>query len=133
MAGAHGGARYGGRVRVLVSLRRRGYLVGDTITSAGRAALTPPIREADVEAYLVKQVRARGGDALKFTSPGRRHVPDRLVTAPSGGVVLVEVKAPGQKPRVAQVREHMRLRAAGFVVVVVDSFDAVDATVKRFL
>ena len=79
------------------------------------------IRESLIESNLVKQVKAAGGTAYKFTSPGRRSVPDRLVLLPGGRAVFVECKAPGETPRPDQVREHNRLRALGFSVVVLDS------------
>ncbi|OMQ26876.1 VRR-NUC domain-containing protein [Serratia oryzae] len=79
------------------------------------------IRESVIEANLVKQVKAAGGTAYKFTSPGRRGVPDRLVLLPGGRAVFVECKAPGETPRPDQLREHNRLRALGFAVVVLDS------------
>ncbi|MEX3002722.1 VRR-NUC domain-containing protein [Serratia sp. JSRIV002] len=81
------------------------------------------IRESTVENNLVKKVKAAGGTAYKFTSPGRKAVPDRLVLLPGGRVVFVECKAPGELPRADQVREHNRLRALGFKVVVLDSKD----------
>lgn len=77
--------------------------------------------ERDVEAYLVEKVRMAGGIAFKFTSPARRAVPDRLVLLPGGRVVFVECKRPGEKPTPAQSREHERIRALGFDVVVRDS------------
>ncbi|ALX97281.1 nuclease [Serratia fonticola] len=80
-------------------------------------------RESTVENNLVKKVKAAGGTAYKFTSPGRKAVPDRLVLLPGGRVVFVECKAPGELPRADQVREHKRLRALGFKVVVLDSKD----------
>lgn len=81
------------------------------------------IRESTVENNLVKKVKAAGGTAYKFTSPGRKAVPDRLVLLPGGRVVFVECKAPGELPRADQVREHNRLRALGLKVVVLDSKD----------
>jgi hypothetical protein len=81
------------------------------------------IRESTVENNLVKKVKAAGGTAYKFTSPGRKAVPDRLVLLPGGRVVFVECKAPGELPRADQMREHNRLRALGFKVVVLDSKD----------
>ncbi|BEO04319.1 VRR-NUC domain-containing protein [Serratia marcescens] len=79
------------------------------------------LRESPIERHQVAQVKAAGGTAYKFTSPGRRSVPDRLVLLPGGRAVFVECKAPGEKPRPDQLREHNRLRALGFEVVVVDS------------
>lgn len=94
--------------------------------------------ETDVEDYLVKRVAACGGVAEKFSSPNRRNVPDRIVSWPPrlhqtmhgilrlAECVFVECKAPGEKPRTGQQRDHARRRAMGFRVYVVDTFDAVD-------
>jgi hypothetical protein len=77
--------------------------------------------ERDVEAWLVAEVKRRGGIAYKFTSPQRRSVPDRLVLLPGGEVFFVECKSPKKKPTEAQVREHERIGALGFRVFVMDS------------
>lgn len=79
------------------------------------------IREDVIEKHLVNEVKNAGGIAYKFVSPGRRGVPDRIVVLPNGRVVFVECKAPGEKPRPDQLREHERLRAMGQTVVVLDS------------
>ncbi|CDL85380.1 VRR-NUC domain-containing protein [Xenorhabdus szentirmaii] len=79
------------------------------------------IREDVIEKHLVNEVKKAGGIAYKFVSPGRRGVPDRIVVLPNGRVVFVECKAPGEKPRPDQLREHERLRALGQTVVVLDS------------
>ena len=54
--------------------------------------------EKAVEAALVRRVKVLGGLCEKFVSPGRRSVPDRLVTLPGGRIIFVEIKAPGGKP-----------------------------------
>ncbi|CDG88421.1 VRR-NUC domain-containing protein [Xenorhabdus bovienii] len=81
------------------------------------------IRESVIEDHLVKEIKKAGGIAYKFVSPGRRSVPDRICVLPGGRVVFVECKAPGEKPRPDQLREHERLRALGCEVVVLDSKD----------
>ncbi|MBU4684719.1 VRR-NUC domain-containing protein [Cedecea davisae] len=78
-------------------------------------------RESLIEKHLVAEVKKAGGVAFKFVSPGRRSVPDRIVLLPGGRLVFVECKAPGKPPRDDQLREHERLRALGFTVVVLDS------------
>jgi hypothetical protein len=78
-------------------------------------------RESLIEKHLVAEVKKAGGVAFKFVSPGRRSVPDRIVLLPGGRLVFVECKAPGKPPRADQLREHERLRALGFTVVVLDS------------
>ena len=81
--------------------------------------------EKHIEAYLVKRVKAMGGIAYKFVSPGRRGVPDRIVVMPNGVTVYVELKAPGEKPEPHQEREHQRLRDRGHKVYVIDSLEGV--------
>lgn len=83
--------------------------------------------EKDVESALVRRVKALGGMCEKFTSPGRRSVPDRIVTLPNGKVIFVEVKAPGKKPSELQERDHQRRRALGCDVRVIDTMEAANA------
>ncbi|MDE1477591.1 VRR-NUC domain-containing protein [Xenorhabdus bovienii] len=84
------------------------------------------IRESVIENHLVKEIKKAGGIAYKFVSPGRRSVPDRICILPGGRVVFVECKAPGEKPRPDQLREHEKLRALGCEVVVLDSKNVED-------
>lgn len=81
--------------------------------------------EAAVEDYLGKRARAAGGEVRKVTWLGRRGAPDRLVLLPDRHP-LVELKRPRKKAEAHQLREHARLRKAGFEVYVLDSIEAVD-------
>jgi len=81
--------------------------------------------ERDIEAYLVRGAHAKGGEVRKVKWLGRRGAPDRLIMLP-GRTVWVELKAPGQKCRPHQLREHERMRRMGQRVLVVDSLDSVD-------
>jgi hypothetical protein len=90
-----------------------------------------PMRERDIEAYLREQVKALGGWAPKWTSPGNSGVPDRLVILPGGRIAMVELKAPGGKPSPLQLVQHKRLRALGCDVRVVDSKEQVDALLRE--
>ena len=83
--------------------------------------------ERDIERAFVARVRALGGMADKFTSPGKRSVPDRLVTLPGGRVLFVELKAPGKKPTTGQLKDHARRRTLGCDVRVIDTLEAVRA------
>lgn len=91
------------------------------------------MRESAIEAYLVHEVAKRGGIAEKFTSPGRRHVPDRLVQWPGGVVHFIETKAPGRKTSRGQARDHARRRAMGFRVCVLDTKDRVDQYLRYLI
>ena len=83
--------------------------------------------ERDVENALVRQVKRLGGKCEKFTSPGRRSVPDRLVSLPGGRICFVELKAPGKKPTAKQLKDHDERRALGFDVYVIDNKDEANA------
>jgi hypothetical protein len=83
--------------------------------------------EKDIENALVRRVKTLGGTCEKFTSPGRKYVPDRIVTLPGGRVVFVELKAPGKKPTELQGRDHARRRALGCDVRIIDSKDDANA------
>ncbi len=106
--------------------------------------------ERDVEEYLVKRVKALGGEVRKVKWIGRNGAPDRVVmlpmfdTPPVGDddpfahvigplTIWVELKAPGlaamfpHTPHERQQhREHERMRAMGQRVVVLDSFAGID-------
>lgn len=62
------------------------------------------VSERDVEQYLKKQIKIRGGRSWKWTSPGVRGVPDQILTLPNGLVVFVEVKDDTGKLRPDQQR-----------------------------
>lgn len=48
--------------------------------------------EKHVEAYLKKRVQERDGLCLKFVSPGRRGVADRIIISKLGFTYYVELK-----------------------------------------
>lgn len=83
--------------------------------------------ERKIERALVYRVKELGGTCEKFVSPGRRSVPDRIVTLPGGKIIFVELKAPGNKPTELQLRDHARRRALGCDVRVIDNMDDANA------
>jgi len=83
--------------------------------------------ERDVEKALCKRVKELGGMCEKFTSPGRRSVPDRLVTLPGGCIIFVELKAPCKPATDLQQRDHNRRRTLGCDVRVIDTVEAANA------
>jgi len=89
------------------------------------------VRERDIEAYLRDKVKARGGIAYKFESPGNDGVPDRLVLLPGGRVCFVEMKAPGKKPKRLQELQMSRIRSLGNDVRVIDSKAGVDEFIRE--
>ena len=87
--------------------------------------------EKQVELKLVTETRKEGGLAVKFVSPGYAGMPDRLVLLPGGKLAFVEVKAPGKKPRVLQVKRHEKLRELGFQVFVLDSLEDIPGLLQQ--
>lgn len=83
------------------------------------------MRESTIENYLVERVKAMGGECRKLRWIGRNGAPDRIVML-NGQVIFIELKAPGEKCRPRQIREHERMRRMGQRVEVVDSFEGVD-------
>lgn len=90
------------------------------------------MRERDIEHYLVKRVKAMGGECRKVQWVGRNSAPDRLLMLPRSetaiwsNTIWVELKATGVKPGPGQLREHQRMRAMGQRVEVIDSLEAVE-------
>ena len=84
------------------------------------------MKETEIEKKLVKSVKAKGGIAPKFVSPGYAGMPDRLVLLPGGVFAFAELKAPGMKPRPLQVARHRMLRSLGFKVYVIDGTEQIE-------
>lgn len=89
------------------------------------------MRERDIEKYLVARVKDLGGEVRKLKWIGRAHAPDRFIAL--NGAHLVELKAPGEKLRPGQLREHNKLRLQDVSVHVVDSQAGVDMLLSRIL
>lgn len=104
------------------------------------------LKERDIERYLCRRVKEKGGEVRKVQWLGRDGAPDRVVmwagrvpTVVDGQVVerpqtiWVEVKNPetiktfpANEHERKQFREHQRMRALGQCVVVVGTFEQVD-------
>lgn len=100
-----------------------------------------PLRESDIEKYLVQRVKDLGGECRKVKWIGRPGAPDRIVMLPGvrsqvlseyrpNRTIWVELKAPGAKPEPHQLREHERMRKMGQWVEVVDSYERVEDILK---
>ena len=92
--------------------------------------------EKQIEQKLVDAIKAQGGVAAKWVSPGWGGVPDRIVLLPGknrqhGCVGFVEVKAPGKKPRALQLRRHVQLRTLGFPVFVMDDPEQIPVIIRK--
>ena len=89
------------------------------------------MREKTIETKLVQAVRAKGGLAPKFTSPGFDGVSDRLVLLPGGKVAFIELKAPGKTLRPLQVRRKRQLEALGFSVYCIDRPEQIETVLQE--
>ena len=83
------------------------------------------MREKTIERRLVQEVKRRGGICPKWVSPGFDGVPDRLVFLTGKHFGLVEVKAPGEKPRALQVSRHRLLEKLGFHTYILDGIEQI--------
>ena len=76
--------------------------------------------EAKLEKRLKSRVEALGGKCYKWTAPGLRGLPDRIVLLPLGQIYFVETKWGNNKtPSPAQKYIHKILTSLGFTVVVI--------------
>ena len=89
------------------------------------------MRESTIEKRLKRGIEALGGLCEKFTSPGRRSVPDRLVSFPGGRIVFVELKAPKKEPTALQAKDHARRRALGFDVRAINTVEKADELLEE--
>ncbi len=83
------------------------------------------MREKQIEQKLVGEVKRRGGICPKWVSPGFDGVPDRLVFLPGKHFGMVEVKAPGEKPRPLQESRHRLLEKLGFHTYILDGTEQI--------
>jgi len=91
------------------------------------------VREKVIEQKLVRAVKAMGGIAPKFTSPGFDGMPDRLVLLPKGRIAFVEVKRHLEKTRPLQEARHGVLRRLGFKVYVLDDGEQIGGILREIL
>lgn len=97
--------------------------------------------EGDLRKKLKTRVEAYGGEIRAVSWLGRRNAPDVLCLFPESALYaddivslggrhlhpFVETKAPGGEPSAAQAREHVRMRNAGCVVLVISTEAQLDA------
>ncbi|WP_299313759.1 hypothetical protein [uncultured Halomonas sp.] len=89
------------------------------------------MREDVIESHLKRKAESvLGAIVYKFTAPGRRSVPDRLLLwdDPRGRPMscFVECKAPGKKPTAKQEREMLRIASRGHWVTWVSTKEEVE-------
>jgi Holliday junction resolvase len=88
--------------------------------------MKPKESEKTLEARLVREIEARGGMALKYTSQFHRGIPDRIVLLPYGLIYFVELKSTGKKPTKLQTHALRQLFDLGFPGYVIDNTEGLD-------
>ena len=89
------------------------------------------MNEKYIEQKLRLAVKAAGGLALKFVSPGFNGVPDRILLMPDGHIVFAELKAPGKKMRPIQERRKRQLESLGCNVYLIDSLEQIGGMIDE--
>ena len=85
--------------------------------------------EKQIEKRLTEMVKERGGLCLKFTAPGMRGAPDRIVITPEGRVIFVELKTVSGRLSKIQERVIRKLRECNADVRTLKGLN----DVKRFI
>jgi len=81
------------------------------------------VRESYIEKRVCAYAVLLGWVHYKFSSPGNRGVPDRILLR-KGRIIFIEFKATGKKPTKLQYYIHKIIRKLGFKVYVVDDIEA---------
>ena len=93
--------------------------------------MKPKESEKTLEARLVREIEARGGMALKYTSQFHRGIPDRICMLPYGHIYFAEMKSTGQKPTKLQEHAIKEIIALGFDCYVIDSTETLERLFAR--
>ena len=88
--------------------------------------MKPKESEKTLEARLVREIEARGGMALKYTSQYHRGIPDRICLLPGGVTIFVELKSTGQKPTKLQQHAIAKLSGLGFWCAVISRTETLE-------
>ena len=81
------------------------------------------MKESEIENQVCKYASKAGWYVRKFSSPGHRGVPDRVLLSPTGLIIFIEFKAPSKKPSALQVDEIAQIRKRGGIVYIVDNVE----------
>ncbi len=87
-------------------------------------------KEINYETKFVNLCAKEGWLCEKFIVPGKRGVPDRIITADRGYICFVEMKTPGGRLHPLQKLDHQERRKRGAHVYVVASMDEALQTIE---
>ena len=88
--------------------------------------MKPKESEKTLEARLVREIEARGGMALKYTSQFHRGIPDRICLLPGSLTIFVELKSTCKKPTKLQRHAMKQLTELGYIVGLIDTTDKLE-------
>ena len=88
-------------------------------------------KEINYETKFVNLCAKEGWLCEKFIVPGKRGVPDRLITADRGYICFVEMKKPGGRLSPLQLLDHIRRSKLGADVYVISSMEEMEKTIKE--
>ena len=88
------------------------------------------ILEKNIEKKVCDYAKKNGVLQFKFTSPGRRGVPDRIFMI-NGKVFFIEFKATGETPSIEQLAVHRIITHHGIKVYTVDNVDTGIAAIYK--
>ena len=91
--------------------------------------MTTYLSESQLEENLCKKIKKLGGMALKFMSPGRAGVPDRIILMPGGKIYFVEMKSSNGPVNPIQEYIFEKFEELGFKVHILNS----EQTIENFL
>lgn len=78
-----------------------------------------------------EEIEKVGGLALKFVSPGRAGVPDRIILMPKGKVKFVELKSKEGKESKLQSYMFKKFEKLGFQVKIINSESEIEEILKE--
>lgn len=87
------------------------------------------LSESQLERKFYDKVKKLGGLPLKFVSPGRAGVPDRIILMPGGKIYFVEMKSEVRQTSPIQEYIFEKFAKLGFPVTIINS----EETLKNFL
>ena len=85
--------------------------------------------ESQLEKIFCDKIKKLGGLPLKFVSPGRAGVPDRIILLPGGKFYFVEMKNEIGKTSIIQEYIFEKFAKLGFKVHIINSVESM----KNFL
>ena len=85
--------------------------------------------ESQLERKFCDKIKHLGGLPLKFVSPGRAGVPDRIVLMPGGKIYFVEMKSEVGEISILQDYVFKKFTELGFKVHIINSVESL----KKFL